>query len=119
MDSKAKLGHVSWTHTLGLLRGAAKGNGSKYSHTLGGYRLHVRPLVNAGLVAWLADDEEPENESFVRATDAGQAFYQEYLTGLPSHTACRSNVWPTMPEMDRAIAALAAECERRIQGGDA
>ncbi|WP_330351927.1 hypothetical protein [Streptomyces sp. NBC_00582] len=118
MDSKAKLSHVSWTHTLGLLRGAAEGNDSKYNHTLGGYRLHVRPLVGAGLVAWLADGEESENDSFVRATEAGQDFYREYLTGLPSQTVCRSNYWPTMPEMDRAIAALATECESRIQAGD-
>ncbi|MFM9462884.1 hypothetical protein ACKI1K_08510 [Streptomyces scabiei] len=81
--------------------------------------MHVRPLVDAGLVAWLADGEEPENESFVRTTDAGQAFYQEYLTGLPSHTACRSNAWVSMPEMARAIGALTAECERRIQDGAA
>ncbi|MCX4682347.1 hypothetical protein OG413_45010 [Streptomyces sp. NBC_01433] len=118
MDSRAQLSHVSWTHTLGILRGAAEGNDAKYNHTLGGYDRHVRPLVDAGLVAWLADGEEPENDSFVRTTEAGQAFYEEYLTGLPAHTVCRSNAWVDIPEIDRATTALAAEYEQRVQGGD-
>jgi hypothetical protein len=117
MSSKAYLRHVSWTHTLGILRGAAEGNDSRYNHTLGGYRGHVRPLVHAGLVAWLAEDEEPDNDSFVRATEAGHAFYEEHLTALPPHTVCRSNYWAVMPEMSGAITALAAECEQRIQEG--
>lgn len=109
-----KLDSVSWVHTLAVLRGAIEGNDSKYMHVLGGYNGHVAPLIAAELVVQLADDELPELDSFVRPTEAGQAFYDRHLTGLPSSTRCRANMWSSMPEMQEALAAIEAECRSRI-----
>lgn len=68
------LDSVSWVRTLGILRGAAEGNDTKYMHVLGGYELHVAPLLATGLVRRLADDEQPELDTFVAPTPVGRAF---------------------------------------------
>ncbi|MEW1760326.1 hypothetical protein AB0393_27930 [Streptomyces cyaneofuscatus] len=104
---------VSWTHALGILRGAAEGNDTRYTHTLG-FEGHVAPLIAARLVVRLADDELPELDCFVRPTPDGQAFYDRYLTGLAPHTVCRANMWSSLPEMRDPLAAIEAECRSRI-----
>ncbi|MDX3695056.1 hypothetical protein PV726_32910 [Streptomyces europaeiscabiei] len=116
MTTTATSSTVSWVHALGILRGAVEGDDVKYMGSVMGFDLHVRPLLAVGLVAWL-DDEEPDSPSLVRATDAGRAFYAEYLTGLEQHTVCRANYWVVMPEMSGALQALAAHCEQRPQAG--
>lgn len=108
------LDSVSWVHTLGILRGAAEGDDTKYSHVLGGYERHVAPLLAAGLVRRLADDEQPELDSFVVLTPAGRAFYEEHLTDLPAVTHCRANMWSTMREMRSALTALETTCTERL-----
>lgn len=108
------LDSVSWVHTLGILRGAAEGDDTKYSHVLVGYERHVAPLLAAGLVRRLADDEQPEVDSFVIPTPAGRAFYEEHLVDLPAVTRCRANMWSTMREMRFALAALKNTCTQRL-----
>ncbi len=104
------LGSVSWVHTLGILRGAAEGNDTKYSHVLNDYERHAAPLLATGLVRRLDDDEQPDLDSFVNLTPAGRAFYYQHLTGLPATTQCRANLWNTLPEMRSALTALKDTC---------
>lgn len=119
MYRKTELRSVSWTHTLAVLRGAAEGDDSRYMGSIMGMRSHARPLLAARLVAEITEDEDEGNDGLHRVTDEGRAFYDKHLTGLPPNTQCRANYWATMPEMSSALMAIAAECERRILGGDA